>query len=162
MRFTTRTEYGLVCLIYMARHSDFKFDPITTRELVKAEGFSITYTEKILQGLRAAKIVVAHHGNQGGYALGRHPSEITLKEIIEALEGSTFDVFCEPEVRKEITCTHFPACQVKPLWEQTKELLDDFYGSMTLEMLAKNGIHATSLRAKNNVRSAAGSAVTRK
>ena len=140
MRFTTKTEYGLVCLIYMAKHLAQTLDPITIKELVKAEGFSLAYTEKILQSLRSAKIVISHQGNHGGYSLARHPSGITLKEIIEALEGATFDVFCQPEVRREITCTHFPLCGVKPLWEKTKGLLDQFYGSTTLEMLANNAL----------------------
>jgi Rrf2 family protein len=140
MRFTSKTEYGLVCLIYLAKHSVHNLDPITIKELVQAEQFSLAYTEKILQALRAAKIVVSHQGNHGGYALARRPSEITLKEIIDALEGATFDVFCEPKVREDITCTHFPLCGIKPLWEKTKDLLDQFYGGVTLEMLSKNAI----------------------
>lgn len=138
MRFTTKTEYGLVCLIYMARQADLKLDPVTIKELATAEQYSQTYTEKILQHLRAMGIVSAQHGNQGGYVLSRPPVEITLREIIEALEGNTFDVFCEPDVRKEITCTHFSLCGVKPIWHKTKELLDQFYGSITLDMLARN------------------------
>ncbi len=140
MKFTTKTEYGLICLIYMAKHSDLKMDPITTKEVVNAEHFPEAYTEKIFQSLRIAKIVTALHGNQGGYVLARHPSEINLREIIEALEGHTFEVFCEPENREEITCTHFSLCGLKPVWQKTKELLDDFYNSINLEMLSKNAV----------------------
>ena len=135
MRFTTKTEYGLICLIYMARNSSA--DLITIREIVKKERFSTPYIEKILQKLRAANIVTSHQGKQGGYALARTPSEITLKEIIEALEGHTFDMFCEPSVREEIVCTHFSLCGLKPVWERTKNLLDGFFGSITLEMISK-------------------------
>ena len=135
MRFTTKTEYGLVCLIYLAKHSGQSLDPITIKELVKAENFSLAYTEKIFQTLRASKIVDSHQGHHGGYVLARPASKITLKEIIEALEGATFDVFCEPEVRSEITCTHFPMCSIKPLWEKTKGTLDQFFGGITLESL---------------------------
>lgn len=144
MRFTTKTEYGLVCLIYMAKHAEWKIDPVTIKEIVNAEQLSETYTEKILQTLRAAKIVTAQHGNQGGYVLAKQPSEITLREIINALEGQTFDVFCEPDNRKDITCTHFSACGVKPVWQKTRELLDNFFESITLEMLIKNEFPATS------------------
>ncbi|HTL47287.1 MAG TPA: Rrf2 family transcriptional regulator [Verrucomicrobiae bacterium] len=138
MRFTTKTEYGLVCLIYMAKHSEMKFDPITIKELVRAEQFSQAYTEKIMQSLRNADIVRAQHGNQGGYSLARGPSQITLKEIVEALEGSTFEIFCAPGVREEIICTHFPMCGVKPVWEKTKGMLDHLYQGITLEMIANN------------------------
>ena len=145
MRFTTKTEYGLVCLIYMARNSELKLDPITIRELVQAEQFSLAYTEKIMQSLRNANIVKAQHGNQGGYVLDRHPSRITLREIVEALEGSTFEMFCQPEVREEIICTHYPMCSIKPVWEKTKEVLDSLYGSLTLEMVARNELQSASL-----------------
>ena len=141
MKFTTKTEYGLVCFIYMSRHIDKETIPI--KELAQQEKFSIPYLEKILQSLRAAGIVNSHHGKQGGYHLARHPSRIALKEIIEALEGgSTFDiptfgVFCEPVIRKNIVCTHFSMCGLRPVWNKTKELLDTFYGSVTLETIAK-------------------------
>ena len=138
MRFTTKTEYGLVCLIYMARHSNGEAHPITIKELVGAEDFSSTYIEKILQGLRSAGIVNAVHGSHGGYVLARPASEITVKEVIDALEGATFDIFCEPEIRKDITCTHFSLCGIKPLWGKTKEMLDHFYEDITLEILAQN------------------------
>jgi len=144
MKFTTKTEYGLICLIYMAKNSELKLDPITIKELVQAEQFSQTYTEKIMQTLRNADIVRAQHGNQGGYTLAREPSRITLREIVVALEGSTFEVFCKPGVREEIICTHFPLCGVKPVWEKTKTMLDDLYQGISLEMIAKNQLQTAS------------------
>lgn len=140
MRFNTRTEYGLICLIYMSQQKDRR--PITPKEIAADEKFSLTFTEKILQKLRAAKIVEAHHGHLGGYVLARDPSQITLKEIVEAFEGHTFDVFCEPKVRKLIICNHFHLCGVKPIWHRTKELLDQYYGSVTLDKLASNEIES--------------------
>jgi Rrf2 family protein len=109
----------------------------TIKEIAEKEQFSPAYIEKILQTLHAANIVVSHRGTHGGFSLARHPSQITLKEIIDALEGHTFDVFCEPDVRNHIVCTHFCMCGIRPLWAKTKELLDQFYGSITLEMIAK-------------------------
>ena len=143
MKFTTKTEYGLVCLVYMARQSPVH--TVTIREIVQSEQFSATYIEKILQKLRAANIVTSQQGKQGGFALARHPSQITLKEIIEVLEGgatfdvnhNTFGVFCAPAIREKIVCTHFSMCGVRPVWNKTKELLDHFYGSVTLETIAK-------------------------
>ena len=134
MRFTTKTEYGLICLVYLARHTSA--DLVTIKEIVAKERFSATYIEKILQRLKAENIVVSHQGKQGGYALARKPSEITLKEIIEALEGDTFDLFCEAGEREEIVCTHFSLCNLKPIWQKTKNILDDFFGSVTLETIA--------------------------
>ncbi len=143
MKYTTKTEYGLVCLVYMTRHIDREV--ITVNDIVKREQFSPSYIEKIFQKLRAANIVRAHHGKQGGYALARHPSKITMKEIINALEGGTFDVFCKPKIRRHIVCTHFCMCAVRPVWERTKKMLDDFYDLITLEMIAKDEAVAKAL-----------------
>ena len=146
MRFTTKTEYGLVCLINLARR--YPEQLVSIKDIVKQENFSLTYIEKILQRLRSANIVISHQGNHGGYALARPPSEIKLKEIVEALEGHTFDVFCAPHIRNEIVCNHFGLCVLNPIWEKTKAILDEYYGSVTLEKIANNG---TATSAKNLV-----------
>lgn len=142
MRYTTKTEYGLVCLANIAKHP--VGESVTIKEMAEKEQFSPTYIEKIFQSLRAANIVVSHPGKQGGFSLARDPSQITLKEIIEALEGQTFDVFCEPEVREHIVCTHFGLCGIRPVWAKTKELLDHLYGTVTLEMVAGGEEHTKS------------------
>ena len=145
MKFTTKTEYGLVCMIYMARHADKGW--VSIKEMAAHENYPVPYLEKILQALRQAKLIASHHGNQGGYALAAKPSEITLKQVIDALEGGTFDVFCAPETREDIVCTHFCLCGVKPVWRKTKQLLDEFYGSVTLEMMTKDEIEMRKLLA---------------
>ena len=143
MRFTTKTEYGIVSMVYMARHADKEF--LSIREIAAHENYPVPYIEKILQALRQAKLVVSHQGNHGGYKLARKPSEITLKEVIDALEGGTFEVFCAPETRPDIVCTHFCLCGVKPVWRKTKELLDRFYSSITLEMMMKNELEVRKM-----------------
>jgi Rrf2 family transcriptional regulator, cysteine metabolism repressor len=143
LRFTTKTEYGLVCLLYLSKNSSR--DPVkvaTIRDIVKAEKFSVTYVAKILHLLRRGNILEAHHGKQGGYTLAREAGKITLKEIIEVLEGTTFEVFCQPKIRSEIVCNHFSMCGVSPVWNRTKEILDEFYSSVTLEKMTHGGILA--------------------
>ncbi|MDA9101206.1 Rrf2 family transcriptional regulator [Omnitrophica bacterium] len=135
MRFTTKTEYGLICLLYMARNKGGH--PVTTKDIVKGEKFSLSFTEKILQKLRAAGIVRSLQGNQGGYELAKDPVEITLKDIIEILDGTTFEVFCDRATRNDIVCTHFTLCELKPVWHQTKEMLDGFFEAITLDKLAR-------------------------
>ena len=135
MRYTTKTEYGLICMVYLSQHHSREW--ISIKEIAKEENYSVAYIEKILQSLRQANLVASQSGNHGGYALTRRPSEITLRQIIDALEGSTFDAFCEPQVREEIVCNHICMCGAKPIWRKTKEVLDHFFDSITLEMMAK-------------------------
>jgi len=114
----------------------------TDIELENVDGF-ISKNNKFSQenDPRALLIKLSQEINNSG--LDKSSKERLGKEIIEALEGgSTFDiqtfgVFCEPVIRKNIVCTHFSTCGLRPVWRKTKELLDHFYGSVTLEMIAK-------------------------
>lgn len=143
MRFTTKTEYGVICLVRMAQQSG---ERVTIKDLVREEHYPIPYIEKILRSLRVGGIVESYQGNQGGYVLARPPSEITFKEIIDALEGDTFDVFCDPDARGEsMICNHSALCQVAPVWRKTKELIDRFFASITLEMIANNEVDKAML-----------------
>lgn len=130
MRYTTKTEYGLVCLVYMAKCQPGAL--VSIDDIVEAENMPSTYIRKIFQTLRAADIVCSHAGKDGGFSLARPAHQITLKEIIDALEGATFDVFCGEETREHIVCTHFSLCALKPVWMNTKQILDQFYDRMTL------------------------------
>ncbi len=143
MRFTTKTEYGLVCMAHLARRPDGEH--VAIKEIAEKENYPVPYLEKILQSLRHAGLVVSHQGSQGGYSLARKASDITLRHIIDALEGSTFEVFCAPETREDIVCTHFCLCGIKPVWRKTKQLLDEFYDSITLEMMTKNEIETQKI-----------------
>ncbi len=136
MKYTTKTEYALICMAYFAKHPETHL--ITIKEIAEKENYPIPYLEKILQALRHAGLVISQQGNHGGYKLARKPSEITLRQIIDAIEGSTFDVFCAPDTRGDIICTHFCLCGIKPVWRKTKQILDDFYDAITLEMLTKD------------------------
>ena len=136
MRFTTKTEYGLVCLVYMVRHGSLT--PVTVKEIVRDEQYPSAYIEKILQSLRAAGVVSSRQGAQGGYTLSRAPELITLKEIVNALEGGLFEVFCEPDMRKNITCTHHSLCGLKPVWHLTQNTLAQLYEKVNLKMIAEN------------------------
>lgn len=138
MRYTTKTEYGVICLAHMAK-KPWPGASIA-KEIAEHEGFSVTFTEKILQGLRRAGITTSQQGNKGGWALTRPSAEITLKEIIEALEGSTFEAFCDIKHRKSIVCTHFSLCKLKPVWYKTKKKLDELYQTITLQMIAEDVI----------------------
>ncbi|MBI4211370.1 MAG: Rrf2 family transcriptional regulator [Deltaproteobacteria bacterium] len=152
MKFTTKTEYGLISLIHMAGGKPA--GRITTKEVAELEKYSPSYIEKIFQGLRDAGIVTSHQGNQGGYALARPTSEITLKQIIDALEGDTFDLFCS---RDDVICNHSATlCGLKEIWRRTKELLDAFYSGITLEMIVRSpndiGIKVDELKKPYEIR----------
>jgi len=136
MRYTIKTEYGIICLAHMARK---EWPGVSTvKEIAEDEGFSVSLTEKILQSLRRAGIVASQQGNKGGWMLVKRPYQVTLREIVEALEGSTFEVFCDPKRRESIVCKNFSICKLRPIWYRTKTTLDELYGKITLEKISED------------------------
>ena len=67
-------------MVHIARQPEA--GSVTIRQIAEKENYPVPYLEKILQALRQAKLLIARHGNRGGYVLARRPSEITLREII--------------------------------------------------------------------------------
>ena len=143
MRYTTKTEYGLICMIHIAHHHEAT--KITIRQIAEQERYPLPYLEKILQHLKHAGLVESFQGPAGGYRLARPASAITLRQMIDALEGATFDIFCNNDVREDIVCNHICLCGVKPVWRRTKDLLDRFFDSITLETDANDPTQLQSL-----------------
>jgi len=136
MKFTTKTEYGLVCLRYLVDHSGGK--PVSVTEISLKEHLQKDYVEQIFAKLRKSDIVKSIQGLRGGFVLARDPSQITFKQVIEALDGDIFEVFCSPRLRERIVCEHFSGCSIRPVWQKLEELIDTFCEQITLESLSRD------------------------
>ncbi|MCB9799443.1 MAG: IscS subfamily cysteine desulfurase [Candidatus Omnitrophica bacterium] len=137
MRLTTRSEYGLICLKYLCEHTDRV--PISLGEITENEKLPKDYVEQIFLRLRRASIIQSHKGVRGGFALSRPASQISIKEVFEALEGnSIFEAFCREEMREKIVCEHYRECSIRPIWTRLSELINDFCSKITLDVLLKN------------------------
>ena len=136
MRLTTQSEYALICLKALCQVALGR--PLSIHEIAERESMSKDYIEQLFLKLRKADIVRSVKGVHGGYVLAKDPSLITLKEVIEALEGDIYEVFCSPEVRQKIVCMHFEHCSLRPVWLKLKQMIDDFFGHLTLDMLLKD------------------------
>lgn len=85
MRFSARGEYGLLALIELALHNGAH--PIQARTIAKNQKIPLRFLEQVLSALKRAGLVESIRGAQGGYHLGRMPEEITIGDILEAIEG---------------------------------------------------------------------------
>lgn len=133
MRITTQGEYGIRCLLLLAKEQGEKFIPIS--ELAEREQLSKEYVEQLMLRLRRAGIVASSRGVHGGYQLARPPREITMREVLEVLEGETFEVICERLNTEPKNCVSFGNCSVRPVWLHIKHVLDSVLGSITLDLL---------------------------
>src|SRR3989304_9959497 len=91
MQITRKTDYGLRAISELARRPE-EATPIA--HIAQRHGIPDSFLEKIMQELRQAGLVEATHGRSGGYRLARPPPQISLKEVVHALEGPIALVMC--------------------------------------------------------------------
>ena len=94
MKITALEEYGLRCLIHVARQEPEQ--PISAQAIAELEGLSLPYTQKILRILSQGELIEARRGVHGGYVLARAVERISVGDAVRVL-GGMFDIdeICE-------------------------------------------------------------------
>lgn len=104
MKLSTRSSYGLRAALTLALHHGEAPRPVAT--LAEENQIPRRYLEQILNRLRRAELVTALRGPGGGYALARDPGQITVGDIVRAVEGNLEPVLCTfPELKLEGVCS---------------------------------------------------------
>jgi len=85
VKLTRGADYGLLGIVYLA--SQPRERVVLISEVAEAQGVPESYLAKIFQDLAKAGLVRSHRGARGGFTLARSPHEITLRQVIEAIEG---------------------------------------------------------------------------
>jgi Rrf2 family transcriptional regulator, cysteine metabolism repressor len=99
MMFSTKTEYGVRVMVALARRAAAvpagDGEPVMPlAEIAEHDGLPLAYLEHLVARLRKAGLVDSRRGSRGGYMLARAPEEITMAEVVEALEGSIAPIEC--------------------------------------------------------------------
>lgn len=127
MRITRKSDYGLRAMVELAQRRGRL--PVPIAEIASAQSIPDPFTEKIMQVLKRAELIVATQGRGGGYALARPPEEVSVKEIIEALEGPVALVSClDPTLR----CMIEEGCPTSGFWTLINERFERVLGATTL------------------------------
>lgn len=134
MKFSTQEEYGLRCLLRVARESGEK--GLTIPEISKAEGITTHNTAKILRALRLGGFLASSRGQIGGYSLSRPAEKILVKDVLDSLGGKLFDAeFCSDHSGNESICTHTVDCSIRSLWQLLQSAVDGVLKNMTIKDL---------------------------
>lgn len=132
MRLTAKSEYGLLALIDLACRADR--GPISAREISDRQGIPAKYLEQLFVALRKAGLVGAVRGAHGGFSLERPAEDITVLDIVEALEGSLRPTVCNGE--RAAVCERGGACAAADVWERATAAVRQVLESTTLASLA--------------------------
>ena len=132
IRVSTKGRYGTRLMLNLARHHNSGSKAVILRNVAEEEQISIRYLEQIIISLKIYKLVKSIRGAGGGYTLARKPSEITICQILEALEGSCALVDC---VEDKDFCSRLPTCAAYEIWKEASQILKDYFERVTLQYL---------------------------
>jgi Rrf2 family protein len=126
MMFSTKAEYGIRVMVELARRSGGAGgNPVPLAEIAAHDGLPLAYLEHLVARLRKAGLVDSRRGSRGGYLLARPAGEITMAEVVEALEGSIAPIECISEgADGHLVCTRETetdhVCPTKLLWTRVR------------------------------------------
>jgi Rrf2 family protein len=130
VRVSTKGDYGVRALIELAHH--YGEGPLQSAEIAARQGVPEPYLDQLLTTMRRAGLIRSVRGPQGGHALLRHPSEVRLSDVIEALEGSLSPIACLDGA----DCTKPGACAQREVWERVRRATQEILDSVTIAELA--------------------------
>ncbi|HEX3616627.1 MAG TPA: Rrf2 family transcriptional regulator [Solirubrobacteraceae bacterium] len=125
MIFSSKAEYGVRLMVELGRQTPAR--PTSLKAIADAEGLPLAYLEQVVARLKRADLVMSARGAHGGYWLARDPAEITMYDVVGALEGPIAPMECFVHDQMErIVCSHMPQegsagpCATKLLWTRVQ------------------------------------------
>jgi len=142
MKLTSQEEYGLRCILSLARQEVQRPEvdlersgaSLTLSQIAEREGLSIEYAGKLMGILGRASLVESVRGRHGGYRLSRPADEVCVSEVVAALGGKLYQPShtCDRFSGDHTFCVHSSACSIRSLWSGLQLLLDWVLSRTTL------------------------------
>ncbi len=131
MKVSVATKYGIRGLIYLANNR--RRWPINVEEVAARTSVPKSYLLKIFRNLSVGGVVRATRGKDGGFALQRDPGGITLREIVESIEGP---IYLSPCTTGDQNCEHSGYCGAADYWQAIQRNLLDNMTAVSLQSMA--------------------------
>ena len=131
MRITMKGDYGVRAMIDLAAH--YGRGPVPSAAIAARQRVPEHFLDQLLITLRRAGLLKSQRGPQGGHLLARAPSQITMMDVIRALEGDVAPMECLPNPNQ---CQLSPGCAIREVWAQVEEFAENLMAGTTLEQLA--------------------------
>ena len=141
MRLSTKGRYAVTAMMDLAIHSDR--GPVTLAAISQCQAISLSYLEQLFAKLRRAELVEGVRGPGGGYRLARAPTQITVAQIIRAVDEKVDVTRC----RGMENCQEGERCLTHELWEDLSTELFEYLDGITLhEFVGRPEVQAIAQR----------------
>ncbi len=136
MKFSTKGTYGLRAVVELAKH--YGEGPVSLAAVAAEQGISEAYLEQLMRSLKNAGIVKTARGKAGGYLLTKTPADISVGEVLRALEGSTNVVDCVGSTAN--VCENACTCSARPLFLKLQRRINAVLDETTVGELTEDHI----------------------
>ena len=132
LKISTKGRYGLGALIDLAQYSED--EPISISSIAARQNISERYLEQLMAMLKKADLVKSIRGANGGYFLAKPGNEISVGDVLRALEGSIEPVECAAYQPEEV-CEAADSCVTKYVWKKINESINQTVDEIMIEQL---------------------------
>ncbi len=139
MKISTRARYGLHLMIELALHYGHGF--LYLKDIAKSGQISEKYLSQLVIPLKTKGLINSGRGVHGGYMLAKDPKRITIKEIVEPLEGSLNLVDC---MNNPSYCRRNSVCLTRNVWALLSEKVSETLDNITLNKLVQSAKKKTN------------------
>lgn len=133
MKFSAKTRYAARVLLDLARHPTTT--PIPATLLSQHTGVSVQFIEQILKPLKQAGMTKSTRGASGGHTLAKHPSQITMCDVVRLMEGGIHVTQCCSPKKKRMFCTSEGFCPARTVWQRVSDAIEKELAGITLQHL---------------------------
>lgn len=144
MKFSAQEEYGLRCLLAIAKSPE---GAATIPEISRQEQLSESHVAKLLMILRKENFVTSSRGQAGGYTLAKPPDKIVVGDVLNVLGGRLYDdEYCTKHAGLSDSCVHGSGCSLSALWNSVQEAVDAVIYRVTLASLIASESETQTVR----------------
>jgi len=137
MLFSAKGEYGVLAVFELAQHAEES--PLQAKTIAKNQRIPLRFLEQVLGQLRKAGLLESVRGAQGGYVLGRPPSEIRISDVLEAIEGPVTPSSRLSWNEDRNHSNEFGSGEdiLRPVWEEVRASVTGVLNSITIQDLCE-------------------------
>ena len=136
MKLSTRAKYGLKALIDLGLYSEK--EAVSLQSIAGRQNISVSYLEQLMAKLKKARLVESVRGDNGGNCLARPAEEISVGDVLRALEGDLVPVECAAiDSGRESHCTGSGTCVSKIVWKRINDSISNAVDSIFIGELVK-------------------------
>jgi len=142
MRLTSKGRYAVTAILDLSFHQNE--GPVSLADISARQEISLSYLEQLFARLRRNKVVSSTRGPGGGYKLSRDAGEISMAEVILAVDETYDATSCGNSAK---TCSGDYQCLTHDLWQELSDEIHSFLNGITLaEMMSKRGVREVADR----------------